>query len=549
MLARADNQVLPHQARPATRHGWLLAGAAVAGALSLLIILVVAHLPVKLVAAALAAVVSGIVFAFSSNHRKVCLMLVFAFAPLGLRVTFNAFPHMGGAGAIFVDLVDPFLAALLFYQWRDARREGGRPWRLPPAALFWLGMIILGIGTVLVGPLRTTALNEVVRMAKLLLLGLVLVNEVVRHRQFEQVTIAIALMMIFQSVLALAQYLLGHQLSLSVLGEATDSDIEALSAATLVTGAFVYRPDGLLGHPNLLAGYLAMNLPIAVALLLAPVARRLKWLMGAALLVGQPALVLTLSRTGWIEYAVAFILVLGLGALHPVSRLRYLHARAMVVGAAVLVVLALTPIIVQRLSDTDPTAVEYRLIWLRTAASMILDNPVFGVGLNGYVYLQLPYGQYKTPEAMTDFYGALWPAVHNSWVLTWAEQGTLGFLLWVAVHVAVLRVGFQNLRIRDPMMHALGVGLLTGFIAIMIDGLASFFVRTEAPGRLFWISAALILAVGYWRQAQATGEQPSAEPDLSLPMPMPMPMPMPDGSPGGDGGRGRWLPPHESLLR
>ena len=86
---------------------------------------------------------------------------------------------------------------------------------------------------------------------------------------------------------------------------------------------------------------------------------------------------------------------------------------------------------------------------------------------------------------MADRYGVLWPAVHNSWVLTWAEQGTLGFLLWVAVHVSVLRVGIQNLRIRDPMMHALGAGLLAGFVAIMIDGLASFFVRTEAPGRLF----------------------------------------------------------------
>ena len=84
-------------------------------------------------------------------------MLVFACAPLGLRITFNAFPHMGGAGALFVDLVDPFLALLLFYQWRDTRRDGARPWRVPPAALFWIGMIILGVGTVAVGPLRTTA--------------------------------------------------------------------------------------------------------------------------------------------------------------------------------------------------------------------------------------------------------------------------------------------------------------------------------------------------------------------------------------------------------
>ena len=548
MLPSTGPRVPPQAVSATWGHGAGLLIAALLGGLALLTLLLGAVVPIKAAAALVMAIVSGIVFALSNNRRQVCLLLVFVCAPLGLRMTFNAFPHMGGAGAIFLDLVDPFLAMLLFYQWRDTRRGGARAWRFPPAALFWTGMIILGLGTVLVGPLRTTAFNEVVRMAKLLVLALVLINEVVRRRQFEQITVAIALMIIVQSSIAVVQYTLGHQLGLVFLGEAPDEDVEALSAATLLTGAFVYRPDGLLGHPNLLAGYLAMNLPIAVALLLAPVSRRLKWLLGVALLVGQPALVLTLSRTGWIEYTVAFLLVLGLGALHPQSRRLYLHARGMVIGLAVLVGLALTPVIVQRLSDTDPTAVEYRLIWLKTAASMIIDNPVFGVGLNAYVYKQVPYGKQKTPEEMTDFYGPLWPAVHNSWMLTWAEQGTLGFLLWVAVHVAVLRVGFQNLRIRDPMMHALGAGLLAGFIAIMIDGLASFFVRTEAPARLYWIAAALILAVGYWRHEQGTAGTASPPAD-GLPGAAPDAPPPPPGALAGHHREGRWLPPHESPLR
>ena len=512
----------------------------VAGVLAFAATLLVFEVNAKYTFAACAAIFSVVLLPLSGHVRPICLILVFLFAPLGLRISFNPILHMGGAGAMFIDLVDPFLLLLLFFQWRDIRRQPGRRWRIPPATVFWVGMIVLGVGTVLIGPLRSTAANEVVRMAKLLLLAVVLVNEVVRRQQFQQVTLAIALMMILQSTIALTQYMMGRQLGLQALGEATDADIEALSAATLLTGDFVYRPDGLLGHSNLLAGYLAMNLPIAVALLLAPVSRRLKALLVLVLLVGQPALVLTLSRTGWIEYSVAFALVLGLGTLHPLSRRLYLHARLAVLGLALVVVLALTPVIVQRLSDTDPTAVEYRLEWLHTAASMILDNPVLGVGLNGYTYLQLPYGRDKTPEAMADRYGVLWPAVHNSWVLTWAEQGTLGFLLWVAVHVSVLRVGVQNLRIRDPMMHALGAGLLAGFIAIMIDGLASFFIRTEAPGRLFWMAAALILAIGYWRREQAQAGSTAVQ-GAALPLP-------PDGLPIPRRGN-RWLPTRESPLR
>jgi polyphosphate kinase 2 (PPK2 family) len=41
---------------------------------------------------------------------------------------------------------------------------------------------VLGVGSVLAGPLRSTALNETVRMAKLLLLALVILNEVLRKR-------------------------------------------------------------------------------------------------------------------------------------------------------------------------------------------------------------------------------------------------------------------------------------------------------------------------------------------------------------------------------
>lgn len=521
--------------------GLLIAGGA-AGVLACAGVLLVFEVPAKFVFAAFAGVASLLLLALSGNLRQVSLLLVFVCAPLGMRVSFNQFPHMGGAGAIFIDLVDPFIALLLFFQWRDSRLRPALGWRVPPAAVFWLGMIVLGVGSVLVGPLRTTALNETVRMAKLLLLALVILNEVVRRRQFEQVTVAIALMIIVQSGIAITQYVAGRQLGLSFLGEAPFEDIETLSAATLLTGDFVYRPDGLLGHANLLAGYLAMNLPIAVALLLAPVSRRLKLLLVLALVLGQLALVLTLSRTGWIAYSLAFVLALVLGAAHPASRSLYSHARGALMGLTVALALVMSPIIAQRIYSSDPTAVEYRLEWIQTAFAMIRDNPVFGVGLNAYTYNQMYYGKDRSPEALTDRYGPLWPAVHNSWLLTWTEQGTLGFLLWVAVHVSVLRVGWGNLRIRDPHIHAMAAGLLAGYIAIMIDGLASFFVRTEAPGRLYWMAAALILAAGYWRlreaQPQASDAPAAAHATEATAAFLESPAP-----------RGRWLPTRRNPLR
>jgi O-antigen ligase len=373
-------------------------------------------------------------------------------------------------------------------------------------------------------------------MVKLLLLMLVIVNEVRQPAQFRTAIVAIIVGVCLQAAIALLQYTLGHQLGLHVLGEATDADIKALAEATFTSGDLKYRPDGIMGHSNLLACYLALYLPVAIALLLTPVSRTLKALAVTALVLGQPALVLTLSRTGWIDFLVALVLVLCLGAVHPVSRRRFVGTRLAIVAVTVVVGVAMSPAIIYRILASDPNAVEMRLEWIQVARAMIIDHPVLGVGLNTYVFAQVPYGKDKSPEEMTDRYGDTWPAVHNSYLLTWTEQGTLGFAFWIAMHIAVLTVAVKNLRIRDPVMHAIGVGLLAGFVAVMVDGLTSFFVRCEAPARMFWIAVGLILALGYWRREQ---EEERAVEDALAPVPE-----SPQAAP-----QGRWLPVGKSAWR
>ena len=464
---------------------WTLLGGLLGGALAVAAIVYVQQGEPKHVVVVVGGALLLAALALIKSPRLFCLYMVLLLAHLDLRMSFFVYPHLGGASATFIEAVDPFILLLLGFQVRD-RIRGYRPtYRFPLTYKFWVGMIVLGVGSVIfMSSLRITAANEVVRMTKLLVLALVVVNEVVRRKQFYHAIIALMLGLIVQSCVALTQYERGTQIGLGFLGEASDESIRTLSDATLLTGEFVYRPSGLLGHANLLAAMLALFLPVAVALLLAPVSRRLKLLLGVALLIGQAVLVLTLSRAGWIDFAIAFAIVLVLGAAHSVSRRKYMVARVVIIAGTVATALALSPLILVRLYDTDPSAVEFRLRWLKTARAMIEDNLVFGAGLNTYVFAQLRYGEDRTPEAMQDRYGKFWPAVHNTWALTWAEQGTIGFILFVALHVCVIVEAFRNLRIRDPMMHALNVGLLAGFIAIMIDGLASFFLRVEGPGRM-----------------------------------------------------------------
>ncbi len=89
-------------------------------------------------------------------------------------------------------------------------------------------------------------------------------------------------------------------------------------------------------------------------------------------------------------------------------------------------------------------------------------------------------------------------------------------------------------------MHALSVGLLGGFAAIMADGMASFFVRQEATARMFWIVTGLILAIDYWRRLNEE-EVPQVATNLAAPDRL--------NAPGKVAAEGRWLPARSSLLR
>jgi putative inorganic carbon (hco3(-)) transporter len=499
------------RADSAGRSPWLWVGAVVLGILACVATLY-ATSQLKYLVFLLVAWLVAAVFLLSGNLRLACLYTILLLAPLRLGQPYYVIPHMGGAAAFWIDAIDPILLTLLYLQLRDLRQGRRAEYRFPRALWFWSGMIALGVVSVVIAPYHVSAAQEAFRMAKLLLLAVVLLNEITRRRQFVHAVIALLIGVYVNSILAAAQWALGHDFGLQYLGEGSREGFEAVGTVTLLTREFVFRPGGLMGAGNLYAAYLALLVPVAVALVLAPVGRGLRRFAGLAVIVALPPLVFTLSRSGWIAFAVGFAAVLVLGMWHPVSRRVFLFARASVVAFAVVVAVAMSPMIVQRIYESDPNALDVRLEWFEIARRMVVDKPVLGVGLNNYVFRQLGYGKESGPDEMNARYGNYWPVVHSTWAVTWAEQGTLGFLLFVAMHVAIIAVGVSNLRIRDPMMHAIGAGLLAGILALMVDGVGSFFIRMDQQARVFWIVVGLLLAVGYWRIANeesgARGEVP-----------------------------------------
>ena len=334
--------------------------------------------PKKDAALILGSLVLITLFLASGNQRLFCLWAVVTLAPFTLAKNFVLLPHMGGAGSFTIDAIDPFLLMLLFFMLRDMARGYRSNVRFSPLFLWWSGMILLGMLDAAFGALRMMAAEEVQRMIKCYVLFFVILNEVVRVRLFTHLLAALIAGMALQASTGILQGLFKINLGLQELGEATQETIQITSVATYAGGGDSgFRINGLLGHPNLLAAYLSMLLPICIALLFSRIPSKAKIPLGGVTAMGLLALMMTLSRTGWLTFGVAFALLYGLSFVHPRLRRRFLFARVAALGCMALVVVESQAGAVRH-REGDSGAVEGREVRQRRL-SRIADHALFGL--------------------------------------------------------------------------------------------------------------------------------------------------------------------------
>ncbi len=418
-----------------------------------------------------------IAFALSGNPRLFSLWCLMLSAPLGIKKVFLANPHMGGASGVTIDGCDLFLGILLLFILRDAVLHRRRLRFARPVVICWGAMIGLGLLDVLLGPMRALPILEIVRMAKCYLLFFVIINEVVRARQFLHVIVAICCGIVMQCVITDIQWFFKANLHLQFLGEPAAVATTAATKGVYLGTVDIYRAGGLFEHPNLLAGYLAMLLPICIALLFSRVGPLAKAALAGVVVLGMVALVITLSRSGWISFAAGFGVLFLFSMLHQKLRLRYVLVRVLVIITIVAALGLASGDIIRRFTESDPGAVQFRWDMVYAAFDMVMNHPVLGVGLNTFVAHFPEYANPPGREAVTAKFGDLWPIVHNSYLVTWSEQGSLGFACLVGLYLSILWTGIRTSRyMLDDRLFAINLGACCGVVAIMVDGISSFFI-------------------------------------------------------------------------
>ncbi|HEV2235351.1 MAG TPA: O-antigen ligase family protein [Ktedonobacterales bacterium] len=279
-----------------------------------------------------------------------------------------------------------------------------------------------------------------------------------------------------------------------------------------------YRATAFLyGSGNALAAYLERAAPFALALALAPVgalARR-GWARGAlvaliVLLVSGIAL--TGSRGALAASAVALVGVAAL-ALAGAWRRRVALSLAALVALALGAALLLSGA-VPRLMAGHTISPEIRVfVWL-AALHMLRDHPLFGIGLDQFLYFYSPHFS-AHPYWITSFNGrptvaGLEPDLahpHNLALDLWLSMGVAGLATFVALGLGALRRGLRLWRARamDPWRAAVGLGLCGSLAAGVVHGMVDSAYFAPDLALLFWLALALALLAGRGTRARLAG--------------------------------------------
>ena len=451
---------------------------------------------------AMLAAAAGVLFLaaayLSNNVRLFSLWALMLTIPFDLSKRFGPIiEKMGGESAFRVEMSDPFLLILALYLVGDLLRDRMPGVRLPKIIIPYVLIMLMGCIAGIFGPWHLTPFHEVVRMIKVTILFVVICNELTSQTRFIHCAAAISGGVIIQAAVGLVQYVTGKRLGLSSLGETSAATIEQLSNSS-VQSETVFRISAFLVHPNVFGAFLAALIPFAFGFLLLRLKAGFRVLFALPALLGVPSLIGTLSRSGWVSFAVAVPVLILLLFFHP--KLQRSALVSMIVGAlglAIVLSIYAGPIS-RRIFSSQEGAVLGREEYNRDAMRMIVAHPWLGVGLNCYVFAVPPYTIYGARSAR-DIYQGWIPAVHNIYLLWFAETGVLGFIIHLTLLFMILWHGVQNLRVKNVVLFTMNAGCLSALAAFMTDGMFSFSLRINSVCRIFWVISGIIMAIRYWR--------------------------------------------------
>lgn len=230
----------------------------------------------------------------------------------------------------------------------------------------------------------------------------------------------------------------------------------------IITAEGVRRIRSVYGSPNNLGLFLGRVVPLSLAFIFFGAVRWRRWLYLSISVPVILCLYLTHSRGAWLLGLPAALLFLGI--------MKGRRALAAAVGAVAVAILALLPVAkmerITSLFDFGGGTTFQRLKLWEGSLKMIRDHPLFGVGLDNFLY---QYPRYMLPEAWQE------PDLshpHNIVLDWWTRLGVLGVGTLIWLEMAFFRTGLRLYRsLRAAEVQALILGLMASMVGFLAHGL------------------------------------------------------------------------------
>jgi O-antigen ligase len=253
----------------------------------------------------------------------------------------------------------------------------------------------------------------------------------------------------------------------------------------LPLGGRVTTPfEGTQGEPGTLGGYLILLMSVSIGILLTSESRKVKIFLPGLILISFIALMATQSRATWMGLPFMYLCFI-------VMSKRRLLLLGVLAGIIVISPLVIPENFKKRYSGTfevergHEAKIGGKTIPLDSSASSRVaswqgvlkdfkNHPVFGYGINGYWFVD---GQYFR---------------------TLVELGLVGMSIFIFLLYKIFKTLLEAHRIAsDNLGKGLSMGLLAGFIALLVHSLGSntfIIVRVMEP---FWFLMGLVVVLYY----------------------------------------------------
>lgn len=396
----------------------------------------------------------------------------------------------------------PVLLWAIFW-WFAAKMPGFNQFRREPMRVLWAFMLLL---LALLGfasnvwafqriPHPEVAATNALQFGVSALFALVVACTSPPRRH---IILALIVGVVWNTGLELLQVLSQGSFGLEAIGERSFNAIYSGVSVVQAEGVRWVRPYGLLPHPNILAGFMAVALLAGGAWVVSQ--KTSVWWRGTSIfLFGLFGLLLTFSRAAWGGFAIGALVmvVLLLRARIRLPRLELAVTAICGLLVGVVFVLLFRPFLLARTGATNESieqrSVAGRVVYTTFAMRAITEFPLLGVGIGNFPWR----ASYYLMDIPFDMRG---DSAHNIYLSAWSELGTVGFIIFLGAIVAGVLAFWKTLAhsptapsATDKSDFALSeedfiarTALFAGFIALCAIGTLDSYTWTLFHFQVLW---------------------------------------------------------------